>query len=66
MTLQLKTLLVSAAIGLALTACKAAENTVQKTGDTVAQKAASITLPAGITKVESVGPAKGDLSLIHI
>ena len=64
MTFKLKTLLASAAIGLALTACKAAENTVQKTGDTVAQKAASITLPAGITKVESVGPAKGDQVVI--
>ena len=64
MTIKLKTLLATAAIGLALTACKAAENTVQKTGDTVAQKAASITLPAGITKVESVGPAKGDQVVI--
>ena len=64
MTNTLKTLLATAAVGLALTACKAAEDTVQKTGETVAQKAASITLPAGITKVESVAAASGDQVVI--
>jgi len=53
MTPRFKTLLASAAVGLALTACKGAE-----TGSP------NITLPAGITKVESVGPAKGDQIVI--
>ena len=64
MTITLKTLLATAAIGMALTACKAADNAAQKAGDTVAQKAASLTLPAGITKVESVGAATGDQVVI--
>ena len=65
MTPQFKTLLASAAIGLALTACKGAENTVTDTAEnTVSKTAAKINLPAGITKIESVGPAKGDQVVI--
>ena len=54
---ELKTLLITAAIGLALTGCKAAENAADNV-------TANITLPAGITKVERVGPAKGDQVVI--
>jgi len=57
MTSKIKTLLASAAIGLALTACKGADNSIKNA-------ASNITLPAGITKVESVGPAKGDQVVI--
>ena len=62
MTPTLKTLLASAAIGLALTACKGAENTV--TDNPAVETVSKITLPAGITKIESVGPAKGDQVVI--
>jgi len=58
MTTKLKTLLASAAIGLALTACKATTETP------ATETAAKITLPAGITKVESVAAAKGDQVVI--
>ena len=65
MTPQFKTLLASAAIGLALTACKGAENTVTDTAEnTVSKTVAKINLPAGVTKIESVGPAKGDQVVI--
>ena len=56
MTFKLKALLVSAAIGMALTACKAAENTVQKTASTL--------LPTGITKIETIAPGTGDQVVI--
>ena len=56
MTFTPKALLVSAAIGMALTACKAS--------DSVAKKAASITLPSGITKIETIPSAKGDQVVI--
>ena len=56
MTFTPRALLISAAIGMALTACKA--------GDSVAQKTASITLPSGITKIETIPPAKGDQVVI--
>ncbi len=51
MTFKLKALLASAAIGLALTACSAADT-------------AKINLPEGVTLVETVGPAKGDQVVI--
>ncbi|WP_427450922.1 M16 family metallopeptidase [Litorimonas sp. WD9-15] len=56
MTSQFKTLLASAAIGLALAACTGG------TSDTSADtpKAENINLPSGITVVERVGPARGD------
>ena len=56
MTFKLKVLLASAAIGLALTACKDA--------DTPRIDVASITLPSGVTKVETVADAKGDQVVI--
>ena len=60
MRVNFKTLLASAAIGLALTACKGAEDVAHD----VTSTASKITLPAGITKIESVGPAKGDQVVI--
>jgi zinc protease len=56
MTNTLKALLASAAISLALTACKAADNAEQMTKEV----AEAVTLPAGITKVETVKAAAGD------
>ena len=65
MTTTLKALLASAAIGLALTACKAADETSRQAGDATASQAASnAALPQGFTKVETVGPAKGDQVVI--
>ena len=52
MTSIFKTLLASAAIGLALTACKGADGS--------STKAASVIVPDGFTKVETVAAAKGD------
>jgi len=56
MTSQFKTLLASAAIGLALAACTG--GTSDTTAD--APKAENINLPSGVTVVERVGPAQGD------
>ena len=56
MTFKPKTLLVTAAIGMALTACKAAETTANKTASTL--------LPSGVTKIETIPPAKGDQVVI--
>lgn len=57
MTQTLKTLLASAAIGLALAACSAADQTAAP-GTTTEQ--ANVNVPEGITLVESVAPATGD------
>ena len=56
MTFKLKTMLASAAIGLALSACSGA--------DAPKVDVASMTLPSGITKIETVAAAKGDKVVI--
>lgn len=56
MTSKFKTLLASAAIGLALAACGAAD----EISSDVKAVASQITLPAGVTLVETVKPATGD------
>jgi len=56
MTSIFKTLLASAAIGLALTACKGADGS--------STNAASVSVPDGFTKVETVAAAKGDQVVI--
>jgi len=60
MTHTLKALLASAAIGLALTACKGAE----KAEEMAAEVVQTINLPAGVTKIETVASAKGDQVVI--
>ena len=56
MTSIFKTLLASAAIGLALTACKGADGS--------STNAASVSVPDGFTKVETVAAAMGDQVVI--
>jgi len=60
MTNTLKVLMASAAIGLALTACKGTEKAEQMAAEVVQ----TITLPSGVTKIDSVVPAKGDQVVI--
>jgi len=60
MTNTLKALMASAAVGLALTACKGAEKAEQMAAEVVQ----TITLPSGVSKVETVAPAKGDQVVI--
>jgi len=68
MTMKYKTLLASAAIGLALTACKAPETNVGDNAAAVKEKvtntASKFKLPSGITKVETVASATGDQVVI--
>ena len=60
MTFKLKTLLASAAIGLALTACKGADGPSADGAKTSSTEAAKVKLPDGITKIETVSAASGD------
>jgi len=53
-----KKLLLSAGMALALAACQGAQDTASKAKD-AANKMAEITLPAGVSKVETV-TKKGD------